>query len=61
MTSTEVLNNYTIEEISTDVLIVGGGMVGCGAAFEIKKWAPKDMKITLIEKAAIERSGAVAM
>lgn len=23
MTSTEVLNNYTIEEISTDVLIVG--------------------------------------
>ena len=61
MTSADVLANYTIEEINTDLLIVGGGMVGCGAAFEVKKWAPKDMKITMVEKAAIERSGAVAM
>ncbi|RZD18817.1 MAG: adenylyl-sulfate reductase subunit alpha [Candidatus Acididesulfobacter diazotrophicus] len=60
LTSSEVLNNYTIEEVNTDLLIVGGGMAGCGAAFEIKKWAPKDMKITMVEKAAIERGGAVA-
>ncbi len=61
MISADVLNSYKIEEISTDLLIVGGGMAGCGAAFEAKRWAPKNMKITLVEKAAIERSGAVAM
>jgi adenylylsulfate reductase subunit A len=60
LTSSEVLSNFTIEEVNTDLLIVGGGMAGCGAAFEIKKWAPKDMKITMVEKAAIDRSGAVA-
>jgi adenylylsulfate reductase subunit A len=35
-------------------------MAACGAAFEIKKWAPADMKIILVDKAAMERSGAVA-
>jgi adenylylsulfate reductase, subunit A len=28
--------------------------------FEIKKWAPADMKIILVDKASLERSGAVA-
>ncbi len=50
-----------IEEINTDILIVGGGMAACGAAYEIKKWAPADMKVTLVDKAALDRSGAVAM
>ncbi len=36
-----------IIEHECDVLIVGGGMAACGTAFEIKKWAPADMKITL--------------
>ena len=52
--------NPEIVEHDVDILIVGGGMAACGAAFEIKKWAPADMKITLVDKAALERSGAVA-
>ena len=49
-----------IVEHDVDILIVGGGMAACGAAFEVKKWAPADMKIVLVDKAALERSGAVA-
>ncbi|MBU1986310.1 MAG: FAD-binding protein, partial [Proteobacteria bacterium] len=52
--------NPEIVEHDVDVLIVGGGMAACGTAFEIKKWAPADMKITLVDKASMERSGAVA-
>jgi adenylylsulfate reductase subunit A len=42
-----------------DILIVGGGMGGCGAAFEARYWG-RDMKIVVAEKANIDRSGAVA-
>ena len=49
-----------IVEMEVDALIVGGGMAACGTAFEIKKWAPEDLKILLVDKAALERSGAVA-
>ncbi len=49
-----------IVEMEVDALIIGGGMAACGAAFEIKKWAPEDLKILLVDKAALERSGAVA-
>jgi len=49
-----------IVQIDTDLLIIGGGMAACGAAYEAKKWAPESMKITLVDKAAMERSGAVA-
>jgi adenylylsulfate reductase, subunit A len=45
--------------VDCDVLIVGGGFAGCGAAFESRFWG-RDLKIVLVEKAAIERSGAVA-
>jgi len=48
-----------VEEREVDILIVGGGMAACGTAFEVKKWAP-DAKILLCDKAAMERSGAVA-
>jgi len=48
-----------VEEREVDILIVGGGMAACGAAFEVKKWAA-DKKILLVDKAAMERSGAVA-
>lgn len=45
-----------------DVLICGGGMAGCGAAYEAAYWAKsKGLRVVLVEKAAIERSGAVAM
>jgi len=49
-----------VVEKDTDILIVGGGMGACGAAYEIRKWASDDTKITLVDKAALERSGAVA-
>ncbi len=47
-------------EKEVDILIVGGGMVACGTAFEVKKWASEDTSILLCDKAAMERSGAVA-
>lgn len=49
-----------VDKREVDVLIVGGGMAACGTAFEIKKWASDDVKILLCDKAALERSGAVA-
>ena len=44
--------NPEIAEHECDVLIVGGGMAACGTAFEIKKWAPADRKIILVDKAS---------
>ena len=49
----------TVHTVDCDVLIVGGGFAGCGAAFEARYWG-RDLKIVVAEKAAIERSGAVA-
>lgn len=51
-----------VETVESDVLILGGGMAGCGAAYEAAYWAkPKKLRVVLVEKGAIERSGAVAM
>jgi len=48
--------------VETDLLICGGGMSACGAAVEASYWAKKHgLKVTLVDKAAMERSGAVAM
>jgi len=48
--------------VETDLLICGGGMAACGAAVEASYWAKKNgVKITLVDKAAMDRSGAVAM
>ena len=49
-----------IVEMDVDALIIGGGMAACGTAFEIKKWAPEDLKILVVDKAYLECSGAVA-
>ncbi|MBT3177782.1 MAG: adenylylsulfate reductase subunit alpha, partial [Desulfobacula sp.] len=49
-----------VDKRDVDILIVGGGMAACGTAFEVKKWASDDTKILLCDKAALERSGAVA-
>ena len=52
-----------IVEHDVDILMVGGGMGNCGAAFEAVGWAKKhapELKILLVDKAALERSGAVA-
>ena len=48
-----------VKHVDSDILIVGGGMAGCGAAYEARFWG-KDLKIVIAEKAHIDRSGAVA-
>jgi len=49
-------------KVTTDLLILGGGMAACGAAVEASYWAKKKgLKVTLVDKAAMDRSGAVAM
>ena len=54
--------NFETVEVKTDVLILGGGMAACGAAVEAAHWAKKNgLKVTLVDKAAMDRSGAVAM
>src|SRR3990170_755547 len=55
-----VVANPEVQEHEVDILIVGGGMAACGAAYEVKKWDP-NAKVLLVDKAALERSGAVAM
>jgi adenylylsulfate reductase subunit A len=48
--------------VETDLLILGGGMAACGVAVEAAHWAKKhNLKVTLVDKAVMERSGAVAM
>ncbi|MDP3051187.1 MAG: adenylylsulfate reductase subunit alpha, partial [Eubacteriales bacterium] len=54
--------NFETVEVTTDVLLIGGGMANCGAAVEAAHWAKKHgLKVTLVDKAAMDRSGAVAM
>ncbi|MFX1469309.1 MAG: FAD-dependent oxidoreductase, partial [Promethearchaeota archaeon] len=43
------------KEISTDVLILGGGIAGCWAALAVAK---KGLRATIVEKGATIRSGA---
>lgn len=59
-------DNPTRIEEEIDILIIGGGMGACGAAYEICPWLEQakaqgvDLKVKLVDKAAIDRSGAVA-
>lgn len=54
--------NFENVEVTTDLLILGGGMSACGAAVEAAYWAKKNnLKVTVVDKAAMDRSGAVAM
>jgi adenylylsulfate reductase, subunit A len=54
--------DYPTVEITTDLLILGGGMAATGAAVEAAYWAKKNgVKVTAVDKAAYTRSGAVAM
>ena len=45
--------------VESDVLIIGGGMAGCGAAIEARYWGGDDLRIVMVDKAATDRSGAV--
>ncbi len=49
-----------VEEREVDILIVGGGMAATGAAFEAKKWMSEGQTVLMVDKASLERSGAVA-
>jgi adenylylsulfate reductase, subunit A len=54
--------NIETVEVTTDLLIIGGGMGSCGAAVEAAYWAKKHgIKVTLVDKASMPRSGAVGM
>ena len=54
--------NFETVEVTTDLLICGGGMAACGAALEASYWGKKNgLKVTLVDKAVPDRSGAVAM
>ena len=59
--SFQFVEKPAVEEVDCDILILGGGMSGAGAAFEACRWAnPKNLKVVMVDKAAVERSGAVA-
>lgn len=47
-----------IENLQTDVLIIGGGTAGCYAALTISEHS--DAKVLICEKAHIKRSGCLA-
>ena len=54
--------NFETVEVTTDLLIIGGGMAACGAAVEAAHWAKKNnLKVVMVDKASTDRSGAVAM
>ncbi len=61
-----VFGNPEVVEEEVDILIIGGGMAACGCAFEIMRWSDVakakgvDLNIKLVDKAALDRSGAVA-
>ena len=58
--------NPEIIEEEVDILLIGGGMGACGAAYELGPWLDQakaqgvDIKVKLVDKAAMDRSGAVA-
>src|SRR4030066_1229646 len=59
--------NPEIVQEEVDILMIGGGMACSGAAYEIVRWAEAakaekgiDLKIKLVDKAAMDRSGAGA-
>ena len=57
-----IADNWQTVEVTTDLLILGGGMASCGTGVEAGYWAKKhNIKVTMVDKAAIDRSGAVAM
>ena len=61
-----VFGNPEVVEEEVDILVIGGGMAACGAAYELGPWinAAKeqghDISVKLVDKAALPRSGAVA-
>ena len=59
--------NPKVVQEELDILMIGGGMACCGAAYEMMRWADAvkaesgvELRIKLVDKAAMDRSGAVA-
>ena len=38
--------------VDSDILVIGGGMAGCGATYESRYWG-RDLKIVCVEKAIL--------
>ena len=56
------MEEFKTVEVTTDFLIIGPGMAGTGAGVEAAHWAKENnLKVTIVDKAAMERSGAVGM
>jgi len=56
------MQEFKTVEVTTDLLIIGPGMAGSGACVEGAHWAKQNnLKVTVVDKAAMERSGAVGM
>lgn len=56
------MEKFETVEVTTDLLIIGPGMAGSGACVEAAHWAKQNnLTVTVVDKAAMERSGAVAM
>jgi len=51
------LEDIADKVIETDVLVIGGGIAGCCAAVKAREHG---LDVTLVDKAAIERSGSAA-
>jgi len=61
MSTEATFGNPQVIEEEVDILIIGGGMAACGCAFEMMRWTEgTGLKIKLVDKAAMDRSGAVA-
>src|ERR1019366_2112420 len=65
--SNRTFENPEVVQEDLDILLIGGGMACCGAAYEMMRWAEAvkvetgtELKIKLADKAAMDRSGAVA-
>ena len=54
----KMVKNLKIKELSTDVLIIGGGTAGCYAALTISRHS--NLSVIIAEKANIKRSGCLA-
>ncbi|HLY57372.1 MAG TPA: fumarate reductase/succinate dehydrogenase flavoprotein subunit, partial [Stellaceae bacterium] len=50
----------TVHEIETDILVIGGGTAGPMAAIKAKERNPA-LRVVLLEKANVKRSGAISM
>ncbi len=61
MSTEATFGNPQVIEETVDILLIGGGMAACGAAYEIMRWTEgTGLKVKLVDKAAMDRSGAVA-